>query len=278
MRIRFLGAPLDLLTLAEVRALAVETVKTRGCLIHSSLNALKIVEAHRSDAMRSLLERFDLVTADGMSVVWGLALLGHARPERVAGVDLMGALLEEGARRAWRFYLLGATREVSSALRQKIEALYPGARVAGRHHGYFAREEEGKVVQAIADSGADVLFVGMPSPRKEEFLLKNRGAMKVPFSMGVGGGLDLLAGRTLRAPIWMRSLGMEWAYRVFQEPRRLARRYAVSNLSFAAMLLREMTHSGPGEEGTGPGFSPGASIGKRVASVAGLDKPSDLGK
>jgi N-acetylglucosaminyldiphosphoundecaprenol N-acetyl-beta-D-mannosaminyltransferase len=240
MRVTFLGAPLDLMTVEEVRDRAVRAVGGRECVIHCSLNALKVVEASGDSGIQELLTQFDLVTADGMSVVWGLALKGELSTARVAGVDLMDLLLREGARRRWRFYLLGSRPEVSLGLRERVESLYPGVRVVGARDGYFERHQEIELVQAISESEADVLFVGMPSPQKERFLAKHRQALGVPFSMCVGGGLDLLAGRTTRAPMWMRQSGMEWAYRVLQEPRRLAKRYLVTNLRFARLLSREL--------------------------------------
>ena len=243
MKTSFLGVSLNILSMDQVCDAAIKAVSSRGPVVHCSLNALKVVEARKDQAMRDLLKRFDLITPDGMSVVWGLRLLGQARTERVAGVDLMARLLREGASRGWSFFLLGARPEVAERLPSKVEASFPGARVAGTQHGYFPASEEARVVARIRESRPDVLFVGMPSPRKERFLLDHREALGVPFAMGVGGGLDLLAGRTRRAPVWMRRSGLEWSYRVIQEPKRLAGRYLVTNLRFAGLLVGELLSS-----------------------------------
>jgi N-acetylglucosaminyldiphosphoundecaprenol N-acetyl-beta-D-mannosaminyltransferase len=236
MRTSFLGISLDVLSMVEVREIAVRAVQTRKGILHCSLNALKVVEARRDPGIRRLLEGFDLITPDGMSVVWGMRLLRRERTEQVAGVDLMAHLLWEGATRNWRFFLLGTQPEVAAILPQRVEGEFQGVRVVGVQHGYFSAMEEPSVVSRIQESGADILFVGMPSPRKERFLLDNRERLGVPFAMGVGGGLDILAGRTRRAPVWMRRAGLEWSYRVIQEPRRLAARYLVTNVRFAGML------------------------------------------
>jgi len=240
VRTKFLGMSVDLLSLSEVRGKAMSAVESRHGILHCSLNALKVVEARKDPQLRQLLEHFDLITPDGMSVVWGLKLLGQRSIQRVAGVDVMTHLLQEGAARKWRFFFLGAGPEVSGTLKGRVECLFPGVQVAGTRHGFFPTSEESGVVEQIRDSGADVLFVGMPSPRKERFLLDHRQSLGVPFAMGVGGGLDLLSGRTSRAPLWMRRVGLEWTYRVMQEPRRLAGRYLTSNPRFAAMLAGDI--------------------------------------
>jgi N-acetylglucosaminyldiphosphoundecaprenol N-acetyl-beta-D-mannosaminyltransferase len=236
MRTDFIGLPLDVVSLEDVVRSASEAIERKACLTHCSLNALKVVQARKDASLRFLLDRFDLVTADGMSIVWGMGLLGSRLAGRVAGVELMDQLLREGARRGWSFFFLGGRPEVADCLVPRVKSLFPGARISGVRHGYFAAHQEKDVVQTIAGTHPDVLFVGMPSPRKERFLIENRAELNVPFSMGVGGGLDLLAGRTRRAPVWMRSSGLEWSYRVLQEPRRLAGRYLLTNIRFAALL------------------------------------------
>ena len=240
MRTRFLGVPLDVISATEAEDIAVRAVTTRHRVLHCSLNALKVVEAHKEARVREILSQFDLITADGMSIVWGLRLLGQARAEQIAGVDLMARLLRFGAAHHWGFFLLGADPSVAPMLKSRVEAKFPGARVVGARHGYFTVAEEAGVVDQIRKSGADVLFVGMPSPAKEEFLVAHREEMAIPFAMGVGGGLDLLAGKTRRAPGWMRRSGLEWSYRVIQEPRRLALRYLTTNLQFAGILAGEL--------------------------------------
>jgi N-acetylglucosaminyldiphosphoundecaprenol N-acetyl-beta-D-mannosaminyltransferase len=238
-----MGFSLDSISLEEAVHVAAQAIAARRPTVHCSLNALKVVEARKDPAIRELLQRFDLITADGVSIVWGLRLLGGGRTEQVAGVDLMARLLGEGAGRGWRFFFLGATPEVAAGLPATVESRFAGVRIAGTQHGYFGASEEGSIVARIRDSAPDVLFVGMPSPRKERFLMEHREKLGVPFAMGVGGGLDLLAGKTRRAPVWMRRSGLEWSYRVMQEPRRLAGRYLVTNLRFAGLLAGEMIAS-----------------------------------
>jgi N-acetylglucosaminyldiphosphoundecaprenol N-acetyl-beta-D-mannosaminyltransferase len=226
--------------MSQVENAAVDAIERDLQILHCSLNALKVVEARKDSQTRELLNHFDLITPDGMSIVWGMRILGRGKCEQVAGVELMSRLLEKGARRNWGFFLLGARPEVAEVLASRVERAFPGSRVVGVHHGYFAPAEEAQIVRTIHQSEANVLFVGMPSPKKERFLIDHKEELGVPFSMGVGGGLDLLAGKTRRAPRWMRRSGLEWLYRVIQEPRRLAGRYFVTNLRFAGILALEM--------------------------------------
>jgi N-acetylglucosaminyldiphosphoundecaprenol N-acetyl-beta-D-mannosaminyltransferase len=112
--------------------------------------------------------------------------------------------------------------------------------LAGRHHGYFGAEDEERLCRGIAESGADALFVAMPTPRKERFMLRNRERLGVPFVMGIGGTLDVIAGEVRRAPRLVQQAGLEWFYRLAQEPRRLAGRYLKTNAVFAGLVLREI--------------------------------------
>jgi N-acetylglucosaminyldiphosphoundecaprenol N-acetyl-beta-D-mannosaminyltransferase len=157
-------------------------------------------------------------------------------PERVPGVDLMERLLAICAREGFRPFFLGATQE--SVVRAVAEAKrrWPALRFAGYRNGYFGPKQERGIVAAIQDCKPDCLFVGMPTPAKERFLNRHREILGVPFIMGVGGGLDVLAGKVARAPIMLQSLGLEWAYRVYQEPRRMWWRYASTNAVFAGLL------------------------------------------
>ena len=221
----------------------ISAIERRDRLIHCSLNALKVAHSNSDEDVRKLVEEFDLVTPDGMSIVWGLRITLGVKTRRVPGVEVMFDLLEEGAKRKWSIFFLGGTPEVSRSVKSIAETQFRGLRVVGAINGFYDPREEAKIVRRIRDCRPDILFVGMPSPRKERFLVEHRDTMDVPFSMGVGGGLDLLAGKTKRAPGWMQRSGLEWLYRVHQEPGRLSGRYFLSNCRFAGILIREMFQS-----------------------------------
>jgi len=187
-----------------------------------------------------VIDDCELVTADGQAVVWAARLLGQPLPERVTGIDLMDALLAAAARSSHGVFLLGARPDVLARAERAIGLRYPGVRIVGRHHGYFGRDEEERVVASIAEADPDLLFVALETPTKELFLARNRERVATPFVMGVGGAFDVLAGARRRAPRLMQRLGLEWLYRLAQDPRRLARRYVVGNSRFIWLVAREL--------------------------------------
>ena len=139
-----------------------------------------------------------------------------------------------------RQYLLGATEDVVRTAAAKLIEQHPSLSIAGLRNGYFRSEDEAGIVEDIARSGADCLFIGMPTPSKERFLAAYRDVLGTPFIMGVGGSFDVVAGYVSRAPARIQALGLEWLYRVYQEPRRMWWRYLKTNTVFAALLAREI--------------------------------------
>lgn len=236
-RIDFFGAPLDPLTMDAMLDLAEQAMRTRTPLTHVSLNVAKLVTMATDARLREDVRQGDVVTADGMGIVWGARLLGMPVPERVAGVDLMNALLALCAERGYRPFILGAEEEVLQRATRILSGRYPGLRFAGLRNGYFRQIEEEEVAQQIRDSGADCLFVAISSPKKERFMKAHGAAMGVPFVMGVGGAIDVAAGVVRRAPCWVQRCGMEWLYRLYQEPRRMWRRYLTTNARYMVWLL-----------------------------------------
>ena len=182
----------------------------------------------------------DLIVADGMSVVWALRAAGIPVPERVTGVDLMSRLLAAGGTHGLRVYFLGARREVVSSLADRCEREYPGLTVAGWRDGYFSPADHGSIVEEIRASAPHMLFVGMPTPFKETWCELHRDRLDVPVIMGVGGTFDVLAGFIRRAPVRVQSMGLEWAWRLLMEPRKLWKRYLTTNSEFLWLAGREI--------------------------------------
>jgi N-acetylglucosaminyldiphosphoundecaprenol N-acetyl-beta-D-mannosaminyltransferase len=239
MRAEFLGARIDLLTLEETVHRAVDAMLTRKPTHHVALNVAKLVNMRRNDELKRDVNESHIVGVDGMGIVWGARALGIAVPERVSGVDLMERLLEVCSQLEFRPYFLGATQEVLERAFHVALDRWPGLSIAGARNGYFSPGEEERVVEDIRASKPDCLFIAMPTPRKERFLRKHREALNIPFIMGVGGSLDVLAGHVNRAPLKMQRAGLEWLYRVYQEPRRMWWRYANTNAVYAGLLARE---------------------------------------
>jgi N-acetylglucosaminyldiphosphoundecaprenol N-acetyl-beta-D-mannosaminyltransferase len=236
----FLGVPVDALTLEEVLDRVHMTIVGRGRLQIGVVNAAKLVHMRRDQTLRADVLSCDLILADGVPVVWASRLLGHPLPERVAGIDLMLGMLRRGSAHGYRVYCLGASEEVLAAAVDQITTAYPHVGMVGRHHGYFGSHEEPAIAAAIADAKPDILLVAMTSPKKESFLARWSNELCVPVCHGVGGSFDVLAGKVRRAPLAWQRLGLEWLYRVFQEPRRLWRRYLVTNTLFCALVIKEL--------------------------------------
>jgi N-acetylglucosaminyldiphosphoundecaprenol N-acetyl-beta-D-mannosaminyltransferase len=213
---------------------------TRKTTHHVAMNVAKLVKARRDPELFHDVSEGDIVGVDGMGIVWGARALGIAVPHRVPGVDLMQRLLAICAAHDFRPYFLGARRSVLD--RAVVNALdrWPGLTFAGYRDGYFGPEEEAQVVEDIRARAPHCLFIGMPTPRKERFLHRYRDVLGVPFIMGVGGGIDVLAGHVRRAPDGFQRAGLEWLYRTWQEPRRMWWRYASTNAVFAGLLGREI--------------------------------------
>lgn len=242
--VHFFDVPIHPLTMEETLGEVEAAMRERRPLQHVALNVAKLVNLRRDAELRADVFGADLVGVDGMGILVGARLLGVPLPERVAGVDLMERILGLCAEKGFRPYLLGARPEVLATAIAELERRHPGLELAGCRDGYFGAAEEPDVVAAIRDSGADCLFVGMPTPRKERFMAAHRAALGVPFVMGVGGGIDVLAGLVRRAPAaWQRS-GFEWLYRTLQEPRRMWRRYLTTNVAYAGILARGLVERG----------------------------------
>ena len=205
-----------------------------------TVNASHLCMMRRDPELARACRSGHLTVADGMSVVWALRASGQPAPERVAGVDLMARLLAAAGEHRLRVYLLGASREVVTALVEQIRAQYPGLEIAGFRDGYFGPDDHLRIVEEIRASGAHMLFVGMPSPFKETWCERHRERLEVPLIMGVGGSFDVMAGFIKRAPRWAQRLGLEWFWRLLMEPRKLWKRYLSTNSEFIWLASREI--------------------------------------
>jgi N-acetylglucosaminyldiphosphoundecaprenol N-acetyl-beta-D-mannosaminyltransferase len=239
----FLGVPIHLLTMEQTLARVAGAMQEKRKILHVALNVAKFVKLQRDEELRADVFGADLVGVDGAGIILGARLFGIQVPERVAGVDLMHNIFALCAERGYRPYLLGARPEVLETALRNLKQRHPNIEIAGSQHGYFKPEQEAGIIEAIRTAQPDCLFVGMPTPRKERFMAAHRAALEVPFVMGVGGGIDILAGHVRRAPdIWQRN-GMEWLYRIVQEPRRMWWRYLSTNVLYASILTRALLHT-----------------------------------
>ena len=242
-RVWVLGCPIDALSMTETVERCGELIDAGEASQQVSINAAKLILLRRDARLRRIVQDCALISADGQPVVWASRLLGNPLPERVAGIDLMFALLARAERRGDRVYVLGARADVLAVAMSRLGSRYPGVDFCGWHHGYFTDAESPAIAQEIARQSPDLLLVAMTSPRKEYWLAEYGRDLGGPLMLGVGGSIDVVAGVTKRAPVWMQRVGLEWFFRVAQEPRRLGRRYAVTNSQFIGLVARELVRS-----------------------------------
>ncbi|MUH71340.1 WecB/TagA/CpsF family glycosyltransferase [Psychrosphaera haliotis] len=236
--ISFLNSRMNAVSMKETVALIKASIEKGVFFQHVVVNVAKLVNMQSDKVLHESVQACDLINIDGQGVVLGAKFCGHDIPERVAGVDLFHELIAMSEKEGFPIFLLGATQEVVEKTQEKVRQLYPTVIIAGYNDGYFWNDEEA-VVDKIRKSGAKLLFVAITSPKKENFINKWQDKLGVNFVMGVGGTFDVVAGKVKRAPVWMQKYGLEWLYRVLQEPSRMFMRYLVTNSKFAVLLLKE---------------------------------------
>jgi len=200
-------------------------------------NPIMVMAGLRDPAFRRAIATADLVVPDGTGIVWAARRVGRPLPERVAGYDLMHELLKAGDDRGWKVYLLGAAQDVVEAAAANLARQYPGVHIVGWRNGYFSDEDDDGVVEDIRRAAPDLLFVARSLTRQEPWLARHGERLGVPVMMGVGGSFDVIAGKLRRAPAPFRRLGLEWLFRLLQEPRRIGRMTVLP--VFALKVLRD---------------------------------------
>jgi N-acetylglucosaminyldiphosphoundecaprenol N-acetyl-beta-D-mannosaminyltransferase len=243
-----LGCRIDRLDLPGTLESVAALIEAGAYTQHMAINTAKLVYMRDDPALQAVIAACGLVNADGQGVVWASRMLGDPLPARVAGIDLMHELIALAEQRGWRVYFLGARPEVLETALDRIREEHPALAVAGARDGYFDDAEAEQVAAEIRAARAQIVFVAMSSPRKELFLGEHGPALGAPFVMGVGGAIDVVAGVTRRAPLAWQRLGFEWLYRLLQEPRRMFRRYAVTNARLAWLVARQLLSEGPGQD------------------------------
>jgi len=236
-RVWILGVPFDPLDLRGAVAACVRMVADGRPHLAVTANPEAVVRALDDPEFAEVLRRADLVVADGIGVVWASRRLGRPLPMRVPGIELMEALCAHAARQGLRVFLLGGSEGVAEQAARTLIRRYPGLCIAGTHHGYFTEDEP--VVARIAGARADLLFAGMGMPRQEKWLSRHLSDLGVRLAMGVGGSLDVLAGRVRRAPGFVQQVHLEWLYRLLREPRRWRRQLALLRFVWAVLRTGE---------------------------------------
>ena len=237
-KVEFLGLHLDNVTMGETLERIDGFIKKKYPRKILAPNAALYIYSACDAGLKRIYEKCDLLLPDSMGVYYGSRLLGNPVREAVNAARLMVKLLERSAVKGYRLYFLGAEKEMCKGAVANVRRRYPGIQIVGWHDGYFGAAGEGEVVKDIIATKPDILFVAMSTPQKEHFVEKHHDKMGVPVSLGVGGTFDILAGKYSMAPPWVTRFCLEWLYRLLQEPGRLWKRYLITNVTFAFLVLR----------------------------------------
>lgn len=244
--VRLLDVAITPLTMSQALERIDEFIRSREPHMVVTSDASAIVKAQEDPELHQIINTADLVTPDGIGVIWGARLFNLPVFERVSGVDLVSALSEIGPRRGYRLFLLGAAPGVAEAAAGNLRERYPGLSIVGTHHGYFPAEEEPGVLAEIRDARPDILFVAFGIPKQEKWIRRHLADLRVPVAIGVGGSFDVLSGRLKRAPVWMQKAGLEWLYRALIEPKRFMRLLALPRFVGLTLLCLARERRGKG--------------------------------
>jgi N-acetylglucosaminyldiphosphoundecaprenol N-acetyl-beta-D-mannosaminyltransferase len=234
---RILGTRVDLVDMDKTLTIIDEFINIKKTHQIVVINVAKIIKALKDNYLKQIIEEADLSGADGTPVVWVSKFFGPKIPGRVNGTDLMEKLVKRSIEKGYRIFFFGAREEVVHKVIKIYKEKYPKLNVAGYRNGYFTKDQELEIAEEIGKSKAHILFVAFGTPKKEKFINKYKNVMNVPVIHGVGGSFDVVAGVTKRAPLWMQEYGLEWLYRVYQEPGRMWKRYLVTNTLFIWYIL-----------------------------------------
>jgi N-acetylglucosaminyldiphosphoundecaprenol N-acetyl-beta-D-mannosaminyltransferase len=240
-----LGVPIDHLNMPETldrieRFVAVGRA-TGKCHQVATVNADFVVNALRDPELRRILQEADLATADGAPLVWSARALGVPLAGRVAGADLVPALAERAAEHGYSIYLLGGQADVATRAAEALQRRYPGLKIAGAVSPPKCSilEMDSALLDAVQRARPDILLVAFGNPKQEKWISMHKHILAVPVCIGVGGTLDIISGTLRRAPLWMQQVGLEWLFRLLQEPRRLWKRYAHDLVYFGSSFVRQ---------------------------------------
>ena len=235
-RVRFIDLDIDLLNKEQCFEKVYEYIKTDQYHYQISLNVAKLVYAQKDIKLKTVINNADIINADGMPVYIAAKLKSNKDISRMGGYDYIEGLSQRVP--DLKYYFLGARQEVLSYVVSYVKDKY-NVNVVGHRNGYFSMQELPEIIKEINGVSPDVLFLALGTPTKEYMLYDLRKKLNVKFAVGVGGAFDIIAEKTKRAPLIVQKVGMEWFYRLCQEPRRMWKRYTVTNTFFIYLLFKE---------------------------------------
>lgn len=236
-RANILGCGVDLVSMEQAIAAIEKMVDSGKPHQVITLNAEIIYQARQDADLQKIINQADLVTPDGIGVVWAAGRLGYKSAGRVTGIDLLDHLAARAAVLGWKVYLLGSAPGVAEEAGHVLQERCPGLNLVGSHHGYFKPDDEGPILEEIKGAAPDLLCVALGAPGQEIWINRYKEQLGVPVLIGVGGSLDVIGGFKQRAPELFIKLNLEWFYRLVSEPSRIKRQMALPR--FAVQVLKE---------------------------------------
>ncbi len=241
---RVLGVRVDALQIPGVVAQMEHWIEERGGGRYIAVTGMHgVVEAQHDSTFKNVLNAADLVVPDGMPLVWLGRLQGQSLPRRVYGPELMLAFCQASAPRGYRHFFFGGAPGVPEQLAEVLQERFPELQVVGTYSPPFRSltpQEDEEIIQVIRNAAPDIVWVGLSTPKQEQWMYEHRERLSVPVLIGVGAAFDFHTGRVKQAPLWMREHGLEWLFRLIQEPRRLWRRYIIHGAKFCYWVALEL--------------------------------------
>ena len=215
--------PIARRTAAEVVDWISNRIASQRFALVITANAELVVRGLEDPEVKRIIAAADLVVPDGVGLLLAGRICGTPFPERLAGIELMETLVAASPEKGWRIALVGGRPGIAKKAARNLQAKYPGIQVVGCYHGFWSEEEEAAMLEELRAARPDLLFVALGAPRQEKWILDHREYLLSTVAMGVGGSFDVISGELKRAPKWMTAIGLEWLFRVMQEPSRLPR-------------------------------------------------------
>jgi len=239
-QITLLGLKIDRVRVVEALAFIEDRIHRRDPAHVVTADASMVVLARQDTELLGIVNNAELVTPDGSGILWASRLLRKPIPERVSGVDLVAHLcrLSAAVDKGYRIFFLGAAPGVADAAAVKLRDRFPGAQIVGARNGFFTAEEEEGIAGQLAALKPDVVFVAFGIPKQEKFIARHRAAIGASVYIGVGGSFDVYSGLVRRAPVWMQNAGLEWIYRLYQNPKKISKVMTLPKFALLAIRAR----------------------------------------
>ena len=241
-RIKFLNTEVDNLTMNEAIQKIEQLILNKKPSYVVTPNVDHIVKLETDKEFQEVYKEADLILTDGMPLIWISKLKKNPIKEKVSGSDLFPRVCKLAADKGYKVFLLGAAEGVAVRAAENLRAKYNGLNIIGTYspsYGFEKKEDEiQKIIELINEVKPDILAVGLGAPKQEKFLYNYRKQLNVPVSLAIGASIDFEAGNMSRAPKWMQNIGLEWLYRLYQEPRRMAKRYLIDDVKIIKLLFK----------------------------------------